>query len=54
MKSGTFTRWLKQHYPRAAFLSDGRISKTFVREHYKKWSKVVRAKAVFFLNTVKR
>lgn len=54
MKTGTFRSWLKRHYPRSAFLADGRISKTFVRRHYKKWSKLIRRKAVFFLNTVKR
>jgi hypothetical protein len=54
MKVGTFTRWLKEHHPNAAFNKDGSISKVFVRSHYKKWSLMVRRKAVFFLNSVKR
>lgn len=54
MKSGSFRKWLKEHYPRAAFLKDGRISKVFVRKHYRAWSDTIRPKAIFFLNSVKR
>ncbi len=54
MKEGTFTRWLKAHYGNTPFLSSGKISKTFVRENYTKWTPQIQRKAIFFLNTVKR
>lgn len=54
MKTGSFTRWLKKNYPRAAFNRDGTISKVYVRRHIREWTPKIRAKAQFFLNTVKR
>lgn len=53
MKTGSFTRWLHEHYGGKAFRKDGKISKQFVRSHYRKWSAVMQRKAVFFLNSVK-
>ncbi len=53
MKEGSFRAWLRRYHPEA-FLSSGKISKVWVWAHYKKWTPVIRSKAVFFLNTVKR
>jgi hypothetical protein len=53
MKTGTFRRWLKEHYPNQAFRKDGRISKLFVRKHQHEWNLTIRRKATFFLNSVK-